>query len=518
MRHRFLPGLAMLLLLAAVYFAAAKIGLALAFVHASATAVWLPTGIALAANLVWGYRVWPGILLGTAFLADLTTVGTIAMSLGIAIGNTLEGFVGAYLVNRFARGRHAFDRPQDVLRFAVLAGMVSTAVSATIGVTSLVLGGVTRSTYYAPIWLTWWIGNAGGAIVVTPLLVLWIGRPQVRVGPRRLVEALLMLGCLVAIAQVVFGGWLGASVRNSSIDFLCIPILVLMAYRFGQRETATGAFVLSALATWGTLRGFGPFADATPNEALLLLQGFMVVTTVMAMVLAAAVAENRRAEADRSRLASIVRSSQDAIIGKSLDGTILSWNAAATSVYGYTAEEAIGRPISMLAPPPLVDGVPRILERVRQGERVDAFETTRVTKDGRTITVILSISPVIGAGGRIEGASAISRDITERKRAEEAERQAQVLLSVTRLANAAAHEINNPLTAIVIPLQLLEIDQPMGTDSKARLKVALESAERIRLIVARMQKVTRLEVAEQAEGLPERLDLLKSGPAGAPGP
>jgi PAS domain S-box-containing protein len=242
------------------------------------------------------------------------------------------------------------------------------------------------------------------------------------------------------------------------------------------------------------------------------------VTTVMAMLLAAAVAENRRAEADRSRLASIVRSSQDAIIGKSLDGTILSWNAGATSVYGYTAEEAIGRPISMLAPPHLVDEVDRILERVRQGERVDAFETTRVTKDGRTITVTLSISPVTGAGGRIVGASAISRDVTERKRAEEAQRQSEVLLSVARLANAAAHEINNPLTAIMIPLQLLEMEEPMGADSRARLKVALESAERIRLIVARMQKVTKLEVAEQAEGLPERLDLLKSGPAGGPGP
>jgi PAS domain S-box-containing protein len=517
MRHRSLPELAMLLLLAAVYFAAAKIGLALAFVHASATAVWPPTGIALAANLVWGYRVWPGILLGV-FLVNVTTEGTIATSLGIAVGNTLEGFVGAYLVNRFARGRRVFYRPQDVLRFAVLAGMVSTAVSATIGVTSLALGGVARWTDYGPIWLTWWMGDAGGALVVAPLLVLWIGRPRVRTSPRRLVEALLMLGCLVAIVQVAVGGWLGASVRNYSIDFLCIPILVLIAYRFGQRETATGAFVLSALATWGTLRGFGPFADATPNESLLLLQGFIAVTTVMAMLIAAAVAENRRAEADRSRLASIVRSSQDAIIGKSLDGTILSWNAGATSVYGYTAEEAIGRPISMLAPPHLVDEMARILERVRQGERVDAFETTRVTKDGRTITVTLSISPVTGAGGRIEGASAISRDVTERKRAEEAQRQSEVLLSVARLANAAAHEINNPLTAIMIPLQLLEIEQPMGSDSKKRLTVALESAERIRRIVARMQKVTRLEVAEQAEGLPERLDLLKSGPAGGPGP
>ena len=517
MRPRSPADLARLALLAGVYFAVAKVGLILAFVHASATTVWPPTGLALAANLVLGYWVWPGVLVG-AFLANVTTGGDIASSAGVAMGNTLEGFVGAYLVNRFARGRHAFERPQDMLQFAVLAGMVSTAVSATFGVTSLSLAGIARWADYGSIWLTWWLGDAGGALIVAPLLILWIGRPRVQVGPRRFLEAVFMLACVVVIAQVVFGGWLPARFRNYPIAFLCIPFLVLIAYRFGQRETATAAFVLSGLATWGTLRGFGPFTLAMPNESLLLLQGFMVVTTVTAMVLAAAVAENRRAETDRSRLASIVESSHDAIIGKTLDGTILSWNVAATSLYGYTAEEVIGRPISILAPPSFADEVPRMLERIRKGEWVEAFETSRLTKDGRMITVSLTISPVSDASGRIQGASAISRDVTERKRVEEAARQTEVLLSVARLANAAAHEIYNPLTAIMVPLQLLAIEHPAGSNSSKRLKLALESAERIRLIVARMQQVTRLEVADQPAGLPERLDLLKSGPGGGKGP
>jgi len=517
MRPRSPADLARLALLAGVYFAVAKVGLMLAFVHASATTVWPPTGLALAANLVLGYWVWPGVLVG-AFLANVTTGGAIASSAGVAMGNTLEGFVGAYLVNRFARGRHAFERPQDMLQFAVLAGMVSTAVSATFGVTSLSLAGIARWADYGSIWLTWWLGDAGGALIVAPLLILWIGRPRVQVGSRRFLEAVFMLACVVVIAQVVFGGWLPARFRNYPIAFLCVPFLVLIAYRFGQRETATAAFVLSGLATWGTLRGFGPFTLAMPNESLLLLQGFMVVTTVTAMVLAAAVAENRRAETDRSRLASIVESSHDAIIGKTLDGTILSWNVAATSLYGYTAEEVIGRPISILAPPSFADEVPRMLERIRKGEWVEAFETSRLTKDGRMITVSLTISPVSDASGRIQGASAISRDVTERKRVEEAARQTEVLLSVARLANAAAHEIYNPLTAIMVPLQLLAIEHPAGSNSSKRLKLALESAERIRLIVARMQQVTRLEVADQPAGLPERLDLLKSGPGGGKGP
>jgi len=513
MRSRFPADVATIAILAGVYFAAAKAGLMLAFVHASAAAVWPPTGIALAAILMLGYRVWPGVLLG-AFLANVTTAGTAATSAGIAVGNTLEALVGAYLVNRFAGGRAVLERPRNILRFAVLAGMVSTIVSATFGVTALSLGGVAPWSSYGAIWLTWWLGDAGGALIVAPLLLLWLGRPRLRVESRRLLEAVFMLACLLAIGEIVFGGWLPIPLRNRPIAFLCIPVLVGVAYRFGQRATATATFVLSALAIWGTLRGFGPFAVGTPNESLLLLQGFMAVTTVMAMVLSAAVAESRHAEAARSRLASIVESSHDAIIGTTLDGTILSWNSAATSLYGYTADEAIGRSVSILAPSHRPDEVPGILERIRRRERVEAFETLRMTKDGRILTVSLTISPVMDASGWVRGASGIARDVTERKRAEEAARQAEALLSVTRLANAAAHEINNPLTAILVPLQLLAMEQPDGSESRRRLEVALESAKRIRLIVARMQRIMKLEVADQSADLPERLDLLKSAPEG----
>jgi len=127
--------------LAAVYVGAGSLGLTLAFEHPSATAVWPPTGIALAAVLVLGYRVWPGISLG-AFLVNILTAGSGLTSLGIAAGNTLEALAGAYLINRFARGRRAFERPRDILVFSVLAALASTTVSATFGATSLVLGGV----------------------------------------------------------------------------------------------------------------------------------------------------------------------------------------------------------------------------------------------------------------------------------------------------------------------------------------------------------------------------------------
>src|SRR5882724_12018957 len=129
-----------LFLIAALYVLAGKLGLTLAFVHASATAVWPPAGIALAALLLRGYHMWPAVFVG-AFVANITTAGSVATSLGIAAGNTLEAVVGAYLVTRFASGLRAFERGQDVIKFFVLTGLVSTTVSATIGVGSLVLGG-----------------------------------------------------------------------------------------------------------------------------------------------------------------------------------------------------------------------------------------------------------------------------------------------------------------------------------------------------------------------------------------
>src|SRR5205809_6812155 len=161
-----------LLVLGGVYVVAGKLGLALAFVHASGSAVWPPTGIALAATLLLGYRVWRALLLG-AFLVNVTTAGSVWTSLGIAGGNTLEGLLGAFLVRRFANGLKVFDRARDIFTFGVLAGLGATAVSATVGVTTLWLGGHARWEGLGAIWLTWWLGDVAGARVVAPVVIPW---------------------------------------------------------------------------------------------------------------------------------------------------------------------------------------------------------------------------------------------------------------------------------------------------------------------------------------------------------
>ncbi len=301
-RSRFLRDLPLLTALTAVYFLAAKLGLKLAFVHASATAVWPCTGIALAAFLILGYRMWPAILAG-ALLVNLTTAGSAVTSVGIAIGNTLEGVAGCYLVSRFAGGRRAFERAQDVFKFAFFAAMVSTTISATMGVTTLALSGFAEWTKYGTIWSTWWLGDGVGAVAITPLVLLWWENPRLGWTRRQTIEvALLFLG-LCSTAWVVFGGRFHSALKNYPFEYLCIPFLIWAAFRFGRRKAATAVCALAVIATWGTLRGFGPFARESHNTSLLLLQTFMGIMAIMSVALAAEVTEHKRAEEHVRRLA-----------------------------------------------------------------------------------------------------------------------------------------------------------------------------------------------------------------------
>jgi diguanylate cyclase (GGDEF)-like protein len=288
--------------LASVYFIAGKLGLALAFVHPSSTAIWPATGIALAAFLIFGYRIWPGVLLG-AFFVNLTTAGTVLTSICIAAGNTLEGLAGAYLVAKFANGRRAFDRTADTFKFALLAGVVAPLIAATFGVTALASAGFAPWTQFKPIWLTWWLGDGVGAILVAPLILLWAADFGLHWGWKRLAEMTALVAGLILVAETVFCGLFVSGVKSYPLEYLCIPFLLWSALRFGQKEAAAVTVMLSAIATWGTLHGFGPFVAPDKNSSLLLLQAFMAIVAVMTMALAAMSAERRHMESDVVSLA-----------------------------------------------------------------------------------------------------------------------------------------------------------------------------------------------------------------------
>ncbi|MGC1618001.1 MAG: MASE1 domain-containing protein [Candidatus Acidiferrum sp.] len=282
-------------ILAVVYFVAGKLGLELSYVHPSATAVWPCTGIAIAALLVYGFEIWPGILIG-AFLVNLTTAGNVGTSIAIAAGNTLEGLAGWYLINRFASGKDAFARARDIFKFALLAGIAATTISATIGAVTLAAGGFAPWSAFGPIWSTWWLGDGIGAVIVTPLILLWWENPRLTWTRKQIVElAFLFLG-LLSTAWIVFGERFHPELKNYPLEYLCIPFLIWAAYRFGRRKAVTALCVLSGIAAWGTLHGYGPFARESHNTSLLLMQVFMGIMAVTTLALAAEVTEHRRSE------------------------------------------------------------------------------------------------------------------------------------------------------------------------------------------------------------------------------
>jgi PAS domain S-box-containing protein len=281
--------------LAALYFVAGKIGLSLALIHPSASAVWAPSGIALAALLLMGVRVWPAIFVG-AFLVNETTAGSLATSLAIAAGNTLEAVVGSYLVTRFAHGRNSFDEVGGIFTFATLAGLCSTAVSATIGVTSLSLAGSAPWADYGSIWITWWLGDATGVLIIAPPLMLWAADHSLANLRRRYLEAGALLLAVAATGFIVYFGLVPFPSTGFPMRFLSVPPLLWAALRFGRREVATLLVLLAGTAIAAILLGHGSSPDVSENELFLLLQVFMGVISVTMLAVAALFLERKRAE------------------------------------------------------------------------------------------------------------------------------------------------------------------------------------------------------------------------------
>ena len=279
-----------------------KLGLKLAFLNASASAVWPCTGIALTALLILGNRMWPAIFVG-AFFVNFTTAGTALTAASIATGNTLEAVVGCYLVTRFAAGRNAFQRSQNIFKFVLLAGMVGAAISASIGSATLVLAHLAEPYHEFSIWLTWWLGDGVGALVVTPLLLLWAENPSRNWTRQQIIELAFLFFGLISTSWFVFGYGFHHVVKDYPFEYLCFPFLVWAAFRFGRRKAATAVCVLAIVATWGTVHGYGPFVRISQNTSLLLLQSFMAIVAVTTMVLAAETTAHKRAEEHVRQLA-----------------------------------------------------------------------------------------------------------------------------------------------------------------------------------------------------------------------
>ena len=278
-----------------IYFALAKGGLALASIHPSATPIWPPTGVALAAVLLWGYRTWPAIFTA-AVIVNATTAGSVATAIAIATGNSLEAVVGAYLINRWSSGCNTFSTPNSVAKFALICFVIATPISASIGLTSLATAGYIERTNFANAWVTWWLGDVTGALVIAPVIVLWASSHYHAFNRNEFLETVGVLATAAAVGLIAFSPLIEQTPSRDPLGFLAILPMLWAALRRGPRDTATVALVLAGITIWGTLTGGGPFTTADLNVSFLLVLMFLISITVPSLLLSADVEVRKKAE------------------------------------------------------------------------------------------------------------------------------------------------------------------------------------------------------------------------------
>ncbi|MGB2713907.1 MAG: MASE1 domain-containing protein, partial [Vicinamibacterales bacterium] len=510
---RRLRSAACLVLLTAVYVLAGKLGLALATINPSASPVWPPTGIALGAALIFGRGVWPAIFVG-AFIVNYTTPTDILPSLGIAIGNTTEALVGAYLVTRFANGRAAFARSRDFFAFVVFAGFVSTAISATLGTTSLTLAGAVAWPQYGSVWLTWWLGNAGGNVVVAPLFVLWTTNPKPGWTSGQWTEVLFLTVTLLTVGTTVF-------VKSSyPVEFLTIPLCVWAGARFGPREASTATAILSAVAVWAAVRGAGPFAGQPANAALLLTQMFIVVAQIAGLGIAGALAEMtaahemlrllnddleqrvaaRTAELQTSE-ARLAEAQEVAHIGSwQWDARTgqLAWSEEMYRIYGADPGSFEPSHQTFVAMVHAHDrpNVEEIARRAIADGQPFEFEFRLLRADGVARIGLSRGQAIRDANGDTLRLVGTVQDVTDRKQLDTRLRQVQKLEALGLLAGGIAHDFNNLITAMggYTELALAETD-PADPRRNDLLEVR-KAAERAAALTRRLLAFSRTQALQ----------------------
>jgi PAS domain S-box-containing protein len=486
-RLRALPWGLTAIVLACVYVWAARLGLSMTFAADQVTAVWPPTGIALAAVLLLGPSIAPAIYIG-ALAANLMTGAPAVVAAGIAAGNTLEALLGGWLAQR-AGLDVALARLRDVLALVLGGALLSTLVSATVGVTSLCLGGVVPCAAFAELWSVWWVGDAVGALIVAPLILVWVSMTPRRWPLGRVLEALALLAGVVVVSLTVFVGAFNFWPGSYPLHYTVFPFVIAAAMRFGQRGASTVTFVASTLVIWSTVNGFGPFAVGTLDERLVMVQLFMAVVAVTGLLLAAAIcerdtAERRRAEdyaelaASAQRLRLALEAGQMGVWSWNMETGDVVWSENLEAIHGlepggfggtFEAFQALVHPDDRAH---VTEAITRAVEL-----RSEYDVEFRVVPPGGGVRWIAGRGQVFcDHRGRAKLMLGVGADVSQRKHLEDELRmRASELADVDRRKDEflamLAHELRNPLAPLANALHLLARD----TGDRGRV---IEMAER----------------------------------------
>jgi PAS domain S-box-containing protein len=461
-------------LLAALYFLVAKLSLLAAIPPGYATSVWPPSGIALAAILLYGTRLWPGIWIGAA-LVNLTVQSSVVAALMIGTGNVIEAVAGAALIkNQMGVPRH-FQRGEDVFKFVVLAAAAST-IAATIGTVAVATVAGLPAEGIATAWWTWWQGDTTGMVVVAPLILAWTIAPAVPWTARRKREVAVFGFIVLLVGYVAFGTSLASPLFSPLLLLLTLPLVIWAALRFDQREVVVTIAVLCAMAVGFTVAGRGPLASGSVDASLLQLLVFISAVAMTGLSIGAVVNERRRAmealresrdELERrvyqqtwelrqneETFRLLVEGIQDyAIFMLDPDGKIVSWNKGAQSIYGYAAGEIVGQTVSCFYSPDAIERkqAQQLLALAKAQGRCED-EGWRARKDGTRFWANVVLTALYDHAGGFRGFAKVTRDMTEPKRIEsleQRERQTNEFLAML------GHELRNPLAPIRNALSLM---------------------------------------------------------------
>ena len=476
---------ALLVVLTLVYFAAGRLGLSLAVVHQSASGVWLPSGIALAACLIAGVRVWPAIFVG-AFLVNLTTSHALVPSLLIAVGNSLEAVVGAWLVRRFAGGTATFGTAPGILAFAGSV-LVAATLAATVGVVALQVWRLATPQAAWVIWSTWWLGDVTGALILTPAIIFWMQEPLSGWTWRKSAEAILALAFVVTTAYFVFAG--STAAHNLPLAFLLFPCLLWVALRFGPRETTTAIILVSAIAVQGTIVRAGPFGRSGTAESMLLLQAFLAVSAIANLSLAAESSRRRATETQVRQMNAELAARVDArteelqrLHGRLVEAQHVAkvgsweWDITGNSVWWsdelYTIYDLpSGAPVAYETFLSLVHPDDRHMVHTTVQQSATTLEPFayehRIVRPDQTVRIVSAHGRIVtDKDGRPVRMMGIAHDITDRKQAEEERLQLLREQAARREAEESSrmkdqflatlsHELRTPLNAVLGWAQIL---------------------------------------------------------------